>query len=260
MIAGAAATLTAFASGLASGVMFGLAEALPAVFLVRQALRWRGAEDDGAWAPAGSLVMSLIGLGIAALGIAGIVLATGQGGFRGAVFDFLAAELAGMIAGAGLSPQDSATRATDIAGLVAPLFPAMAVGSWLFMTAVNGLLAQGALARFALNRRPSPDIAALTVPGWLAGLLAATLGTALAARGDVSFFAWNLLPVLGFGYVFAGLAVLHAALRRYGGRLFVLVPAYVSLLLGWPLLLLAACGMIDQWFGLRSRFAAAAPP
>jgi hypothetical protein len=33
------------------------------------------------------------------------------------------------------------------------------------------------------------------------------------------------------------------------------VPAYAAMLLGWPLLLLAICGMIDQWFGLRRRFA-----
>jgi hypothetical protein len=65
--------------------------------------------------------------------------------------------------------------------------------------------------------------------------------------------------LLGIAYVFAGLAVLHAVLRRHAGRIFILVPAYATLLLGWPVLLVAACGMIDQWFGLRQRFAAAVP-
>ncbi len=119
------------------------------------------------------------------------------------------------------------------------------------------MLAQGALARFELNRRPSPDIAGLALPRWLAAPVVAAAILAFAEPGDLGYFGRNLVPVLGIAYVFAGLAVLHAALRRYPGRAFILVPSYMTLLLGWPVLLLAACGMIDQWFGLRQRFAAA---
>jgi hypothetical protein len=45
VIAGAAATLATLAGGFASSASFALAEALPAIILVRQALRWHGAED-----------------------------------------------------------------------------------------------------------------------------------------------------------------------------------------------------------------------
>jgi len=95
-------------------------------------------------------------------------------------------------------------------------FPAMAVASWLVMTAINGVLAQGVLARFGLNRRPSPDIAALTLPRWpsfvLAGiLLISAIGPAISAiSAAISCRCWD-------PYVFAGLAVLHAVLRRHAG-------------------------------------------
>src|SRR5262249_1816402 len=132
MIAGATATLGTLATGVASGMLFTAIEVLPALALIHRALR-PAPEGDG-WAPAGALAMALVMLGLVALGVAGVALAGSEGGFRGAVFGFLAEELAGIFSSAGLSASDSAARATDTAGLVAPLFPAMAIGSWLLMT------------------------------------------------------------------------------------------------------------------------------
>jgi hypothetical protein len=227
--------------------------------MVRLALHWRPEADHGVWSSAGALVTALALLGALALVAAAAVLSGQPEGFYGTIRSLLADELGAVFVGAGLSARDGAERAVAAAALVAPLFPAMAVGSWLFMTTINGLLAQGALARFGLNRRPSPDIAETTVPRWLTALLAAAAVLAIVAPGDLGYLGWNLLPVLAIAYVFAGLGVVHALLRRYAGRIFVLVPAYVLLLLGWPVVLLAVCGIVDQWFGLRSRFAAAAP-
>jgi hypothetical protein len=265
LIAGGTATLvTAAAGGVLSGVLFLLAEALPPMLLVCQALR---SQTDGtgtvAWYPPGRLVLWLCGIGAAMLLGAALFLSGTADGFRGAVHGFLAGELddlLGTAAGAGgATATAQKSHADAMAQALTAFFPAMAAASWLIMTAINGVLAQGALARFALNRRPAPDIADLTLPRWTAAVLAASLLVALVASGDIGYLGANLAPVIALPYVFAGLAVLHAVLRRHAGRIVILVPAYLALLLGWPVLLVAACGMIDQWYGLRQRFAASLP-
>jgi hypothetical protein len=272
MIAGGTATIiTIVSGGLLSGLLFFLAEALPPMLLVTQALRWRAvasetaraaetvsgpaAFNDIAWYPLGRLVLWLVGLGVIALLVAAIMLSGGAEGFRGAIRGFLAGQLGDLL---GSSPGGAARSDAMIEALTA-FFPAMAVASWLVMTAINGVLAQGVLARFRLNRRPSPDIAGLSLPRWPSFVLAGILVIAGIGSGDLGYLGSNLVPLLGIAYVFAGLGVLHAVLRRHAGRIFILIPAYATLLLGWPVLVVAACGMIDQWFGLRQRFAAAVP-
>jgi hypothetical protein len=262
LIAGGTATLvTAAVGGVLSGVLFFLAEALPPMLLVYQALRSR---TDGtgavAWYPPGRLVLWLCGIGAAILLGAALFLTGTADGFRGTVHGFLAGQLDALLGTARTATAaGQKSQAEAMAEALTAFFPAMAVGSWLIMTTVNGILAQGALARFGLNRRPAPDMAALTLPRWTAGVLAASLLIALVASGDIGYLGANLAPVLALAYVFAGLAVMHAVLRRQAGRILILVPAYLALLLGWPVLLVAACGMIDQWFGLRQRFAASLP-
>jgi hypothetical protein len=262
LIAGGTATLvTAAVGGVLSGVLFFLAEALPPMLLVYQALRSR---TDGtgavAWYPPGRLVLWLCGIGAAILLGAALFLTGTADGFRGTVHGFLAGQLDALLGTArSATAAGQKSQAEAMAEALTAFFPAMAVGSWLIMTTVNGILAQGALARFGLNRRPAPDMAALTLPRWTAGVLAASLLIALVASGDIGYLGANLAPVLALAYVFAGLAVMHAVLRRQTGRILILVPAYLALLLGWPVLLVAACGMIDQWFGLRQRFAASLP-
>jgi hypothetical protein len=262
LIAGGTATLvTAAVGGVLSGVLFFLAEALPPMLLVYQALRSR---TDGtgavAWYPPGRLVLWLCGIGAAILLGAALFLTGAADGFRGTVHGFLAGQLDALLGTARTATAaGQKSQAEAMAEALTAFFPAMAVGSWLIMTTVNGILAQGVLARFGLNRRPAPDMAALTLPRWTAGVLAASLLIALVASGDIGYLGANLAPVLALAYVFAGLAVMHAVLRRQAGRILILVPAYLALLLGWPVLLVAACGMIDQWFGLRQRFAASLP-
>jgi hypothetical protein len=266
LFAGGTATLvTGLTSGTLSGLLFFLVEALPAMLLVGQALRWRpdeGGDESGAvaWCPPDRLVLWLIGIGAVALVAASLWLSFTPDGFRGAVRGFLAGQLDELLGAAASSDGPAKQKArSDLIEALSAFFPALAAGSWLVMTTINGVLAQGALARFGLALRPAPDIAALMLPRWPAALLAGALLIAFVGTGDLAYLAGNLVPVLAIPYFFAGLAVLHAVARRYAGRVFILVPAYLTLLLGWPVLLVAACGMIDQWFGLRQRFAASLP-
>ena len=230
--------------------------ALPVVILVGQALRRRGGVR-AVWNPPGRLVLSLVLTGaVALLGVAALY-GPEPGGLRGAVHHLLetvADEILRMIPD--VAPANAGASAAD---LLTPVFPAVVIGWWLVLTAVNGALAQGALASFRLNRRPAPDMAQLTLPRWLTGLLAACALLGATAPGGWGYIGLNLAIVLALAYVLAGLSVLHAALRRFPRRLFILIPAYLLLPLGWPALLLAACGIVDQWFGLRPRLAAPCP-
>ena len=58
--------------------------------------------------------------------------------------------------------------------------------------------------------------------------------------------------ILGFGFFFVGLGVLHALLR---GHPLMLTALYVSLVLSWPALIVTALGLVEQWVDLRRRFA-----
>jgi hypothetical protein len=259
LLAGGTATLvTGLAGGSLSALLFFLIEALPVMLLVFQALRWRQDESGAiAWCPPGRLVLWLVGIGTAALLAAALWLSLAPDGFRSVVRGFLIGQLDSLVGPTAAAGQKSRTDA--LAETLTTFFPAIAAGSWLVMTAVNGVLAQGALARFGLARRPAPDIAAMTLPRWPSALLAGGLLTAMVVSGDLGYLATNLVPVLTIPFFFVGLAVLHAVARRHAGRIVILVPAYLALLLGWPILLVAACGIIDQWFGLRQRLAASLP-
>ena len=78
----------------------------------------------------------------------------------------------------------------------------------------------------------------------------------LGALLNLGSVAGNLLLVLGVGFVFQGLAIIHwhAATRGWRGRY--LIPIYLPFFMGGSfavamLFLLAAIGFVDNWFGLR---------
>ena len=78
-------------------------------------------------------------------------------------------------------------------------------------------------------------VAALFLPGGLAG---------------------NMLLVLGVGFVFQGLAVVHWVVAARGLPWMLLIPVYLPLFMGasitvMALFLLAAVGFVDNWYGLR---------
>jgi uncharacterized protein YybS (DUF2232 family) len=65
-----------------------------------------------------------------------------------------------------------------------------------------------------------------------------------------------MLIVLSVPFCLAGLAVLHAAVRRLQYRQIPLVAFYVLAgLFGWPLVVITVLGVLDAPLGLRRRFA-----
>ena len=123
------------------------------------------------------------------------------------------------------------------------------------MTATNGSLAQGLLARFGASWRPSPDLAALGLPVWIPVLLGLAAGATLLG-GTARFLGINVMIVLAVPFCLSGLAVLHTVARRFPRPAITLLTFYLMTgVLGWPLLLIAVLGLLDSPLGLRRRLA-----
>jgi len=90
--------------------------------------------------------------------------------------------------------------------------------------------------------------------GYVVGGVAALAG--LAALFGMGQVAGNVLLVLGIGFVFQGLAVVHWLVAARGLPWVFFIPVYLPLFLGASLLVLtlfvlATIGFIDNWYGLR---------
>lgn len=256
-LAGAvAAAMTLAAHGIPVMAIFTIAFLLPVLVLVRQSLLSRGnAAGELEWYPPGLMTGWLIGTGIA-IAVLSIVFLTMTGGAEAAVRGFVGrvfdAAKAAMPRGA---PPMGREQAID---LMAGYLPGIALASLLIMTAFNAALAQGLLVRFGMNRRPTPDIAALDLPVAFVVAFAACLVLGAVLPGDLGYLARNIVPLVMVGGTLAGLAVVHAAVRKLDARTWMLVAVYLaSALLVWPMILLAAVGMAEPFLKLRRRFAAA---
>jgi hypothetical protein len=250
--AGAGATATALVglvSGLIPALTFAALLVIPSVLLVRQALLSR-VDADGRleWYPPGRLVLWLTGIGAGLFLIATLFVAGGR-----SIEDRLRSEMSGFFGGVlGGPPTPQLQWAIDVLAA----YPAIIVVTvWMLPIAFNGILAQGLLARFGKNLRPSPTVAAIELPRAILPVTAlAALATTLAG-GALEFASRNLMVLLGTAFAFAGLGVVHALFRRAGQPQMLLVGFYVFLgVFGWPILLLALIGLVDQWVNFRRRF------
>lgn len=249
---GAAAGATAAAILLAIGDLsaaaaFAALYAAPIVVLVRQALlARRGPDGLLEWYPPGQLTAWLTGLGLVALGGA-LAFFGGPSRIEALLRDLLAPAIDRFA--------DGGEGADGIIHILALITPGAVAASWMAMTASNAVLAQGVLARFGKAWRPSPDLAALALPLWLSAVLAVAVMLSLLG-GAARFYGINMLIVLSVPFCLAGLAVLHAAMRRLPHRQIPLVAFYVLAgLFGWPLVVITVLGVLDAPFGLRRRFA-----
>jgi Predicted membrane protein (DUF2232) len=121
------------------------------------------------------------------------------------------------------------------------------------MTLINGILAQGLLARFGASWRPSPALATLSLPRWFP-VLPVLAAASTAVGGTMRFFGINMIIVLTVPFCLAGLAVLHTIAYRFSRPALLLVSFYaLAGLLGWPLLLITVLGLIDASLRLRGR-------
>jgi hypothetical protein len=234
---------------VADALLFAALNAIPVILLTRQALlARRSAEGEVEWYPPGQLTAWLAAFALLGLGIAILALGGPHGLetlIRRAVDPALSQ----------LTDAPAAERAA-LARVMASVIPGITAASWMVMTATNGVLAQGVLARFGVNWRPSPDVAALTLPVWLP-LIAAAAMAAMLFGPEARFVGLNVLIALFVPFCLAGLALFHALARQYPRPTVPLAIFYVMAgLFGWPLFIAAIIGLIDAAVGLRRRFAA----
>jgi len=246
--AAAGVVACAVVAGVLAAAVYGALQAVPAVFVVRQALLSRPSEDGGVeWFPPG-LLLAQLAL-IAALGIVlgFLALSTQPGGFSGTIERLLAVALAEL----GAVAEQDATMPEGNRWLF--LFPGLMAASWLIMVTLNFLIAQALAVRVGWNRRPSPDFDALELPWWLwpclgAAVLLSLLGTDFGVLGRA------VLITLVVPYVFLGLAVLHTLARRWSQPGLALTVIYGTIVIfGWPILLVLLLGFVEDWAGVRRR-------
>ena len=255
----APAVIAAVSGGAVSGVMagglaaasFAVVAALPALLVVRQSLLSRAAAGGVEWYPPGPVLAQLAAFAAAAIALAFLLFAGAEGGLVGAVrglLDRATAEFAAAGTPGGAEVAAAVRRA-------AALFPGVTAASWLLMATVNAVLAQALAVRLGRNLRPSPDIAELSLPRWLMYLAGSAALLSLLGGGGLADFGRSLLLVLLVPYLLQGLAVAHAFARRLAAPRLALAALYAALvLLGWPVLLVAVLGLVEDWAQLRRRF------
>ena len=252
LAAGLAGAVPVLVAGGTEGLMnYALTTAAPAAVLTRQALLWRraeGSEGEVEWYPPGLLITWLAGVALVLLATAMLLFAGSEGGLAGAVGESTLRLLTNVY------PKADPGQIQAIAGTIAPVMPGVALSGWMALTAANAIGAQALLTRFGRALRPSPRMEFLALPGWLP--LAFAAGAALALLGGpAGFFGGNAVPILAVPFFFAGLGVVHALVRKSGAGTGALVVFYaLTVTFGWPVVLIAALGLIDQWVDFRGRW------
>ena len=257
----AAAIATASSFAVASvmvrvdfGFFFALAVGVPATILVRQALLSRHENGQVRWYPPAGLLLVSLGLTLA-LGATALPTALSPGDSQlmraRAVLESLPAEL---------RPADISPEAAErLVRFTLSFLPGFLGIGFFVLLAANAAIAQALLSRFGLNLRPSPRLSDLALPGWFAtGAAIAGIGALLPGlSGTVGA---NLVLVCALGFVFAGLAVIHAMLLGSAARGPLLAVVYAALFLFAPtVVVVMLLGVAEPWLKLRERFAGPAP-
>ena len=252
--AAVAAVLVALGSpGVGALSLFVLTSALPVLIIVYFAIQNRvrdGEGEDGSveWYPVGQLLGWLTALALVAFVVAYLIFLGGENGVKGAIEAYLRNVLDAL-----RGTQADPAGVDQLIATMAAVFPAVAAASWLLMIVVNGIMAQKFLTASGKNMRPMPVYSEIKAPIW--PIAAIALGALLSFfGGDLRFFGINIMLIATIPFFFIGLAVLHSISAAWPGRLFLLMGAYLFLiLLVWPAAIIALLGLIEHWVRLRER-------
>jgi hypothetical protein len=252
--AAVAAVLVALGSpGVGALSLFILTSALPVLIIVYFAIqhRVRDAEgEDGSveWYPVGRLLGWLTALALLAFVVAYLIFLGSENGVRGAIETYLNNILAVM-----RGAQADTVVVDQLIATMAAVFPAVAAASWLLMIVVNGVMAQKFLTASGKNLRPIPVYSEIEAPLWPVAVI--VLGALMSIfGGNAGFFGINVMLIATIPFFFIGLAVLHSISAAWPGRLFLLMGAYLFMvLLVWPAAIIALLGLIEHWVRLRER-------
>ncbi|MDV7340637.1 DUF2232 domain-containing protein [Terasakiella sp. A23] len=240
--------------GLYSGALYAAMNALPSWLVVRLVLTSRTLEGREEWFPIGSVLVTLSGYGSALFVLALAVLPVGADGIAQMVKDFLSMALNTVAASL------PAERKNDFVDTMTQLFPAMVLVSWMLMTIINVVLAQGVLTKSGKALRPSPRYGEMTLPDFASWAFIGCAAITVLTDGDMDYVFRNLTLVMALPFLALGLTVVHKLVRltRFSGAL--LAAFYLLLLLSvWVAVPVIGLGLFEQWIGLRKRFLALTP-
>lgn len=237
----------ALALGIQAGFAYIVLVGAPAAVLGRQAMLSRRAEDGGVeWYPPGALAVWLSGVGVAILTLFALLLGSQPAGLSGTVREMLTQFAEWM--------QVVAEQRTLFVELLHPILPGAAVAFLMLVHIANAALAQGLLSAANREVRPTPDLGALELPGWIATAGAVVIVAAIVLGGDFGYFARNFVIIAAIPFFLQGLSVVHVLARRTGGGPPLLAVFYVTLIVfGWIAILLVLLGLVEQVVGLRRR-------
>lgn len=231
--------------------------AFPAALVSAAALRETGGDGVESQARGGpaTALMALVLAAVVGFALASLLAAGQPGGLEGVLSRALETILA-QLDELGQTPGGMASLGGDTSWL-APALPGMIAVSWMLMSVVNGVLAQGLLTRFGCNRRPGMRLAELVLPRWVPAAFGVAVAVALLVPDPFGFWGISLGLILATPLIFAGLAVVHAFAEGRSARPALLVAFYVFLFIfGWPIALLVGLGVIETWTGLSRRLRA----
>lgn len=144
--------------------------------------------------------------------------------------------------------------------MVAQIAPAAATLVAMFTLTLNLWLSGKIVAMSGRLRRPWPDLASSELPQMTMLALAVALALSFAS-GLVAMLGQIVSSALLMAYMLVGFAVLHVMTQASSGRWWWLMAAYGAVLIfGWPSLIMAMLGLLDNAIGLRRRFSNRATP
>jgi len=256
MVPTAIACATAFfmllaATAVTSSAMFALIAIVPVLTLLYFALQSRqGTDGSVEWYPIGFIAAWLSALALGYLLAAGFYFWGVDGGLEAASSEFLRSRLSAILV------EFPADKINAVVSVVTQFFPATALGIWQIMVVFAGTLAQGLVSRFRRNIRRFTPFSEFILPQWIGFALIACIIASLAT-GQIGYMGRNGAILVAIPFFFLGLSVIHAVSRGWRGRQIGLPLLYLLMMfLGWPALIVAGLGFVEQWFGLRRRYAA----
>ncbi len=223
------------------GLEYAVVAPLPVLAVTGSALRGRKPDP-------GLMLIVLAAIVVTAFVAADIVNADVSGGLQGRLRSSIGSVLVAAHQGR-LSWVEAPTLdrlSAFVPGIMGCVVMLIAIG--------NGVLAQGALARFGWNKWGSPRMARLTMPRWTSVFTVVAIAAGAAGSGEVRFLGANLAIMAAVPVMFGGFAVVHSWTDKYPAYWPVVPGLYVvSFVVGWTIPLVVALGMVEQWFGLRQK-------
>lgn len=244
----------------AVALVFSMIFAFPAAVLSALALRHRSGEDGRIyWYPEGYLLTALTLYPVMMFLVAMAATSGHDGGLLGMTKGALDAVTKQISVGI---DAEQAAAIGALMGRIPPLLPALIGCSWLFLTLISAVAAQGGLRQQGWQIRPQFTLRDLHIPHWLIIAAAVTGLAGFLAPAPYDYAGGNICFMLCVPFALVGIAVVHAyAASRTKGRVAALIAFYVLLgILPWLVVLVALLGALDQILNFRRRFATPQKP